>query len=136
MFSLPRKAAWEVAYPSPPTPPHRSGRRAHVVATEPLLTNGARQSVSIEAARNLATATALHGEKIRLAPLAAGDYFAEQALTGATVSQPAMTAATPVSVLRLSSADLDFLQKQSSDFTDRIGFRMAQQSVSGANEWG
>jgi hypothetical protein len=83
-----------------------------------------------------ATATGLHGEKIRLASLAAGDYFAELALTGATVSAPAMTAATPVSVLRLSSADLDFLQKQSSDFTDRVGFRLAQQSASGANEWG
>ena len=83
-----------------------------------------------------ARAPGLHGENLRIASLTAGDYFAEQALVGQAVTAAALTAATPASVLRLSSADVDFLQKQGSDFGDRIGFRLAERSASRANEWG
>lgn len=78
----------------------------------------------------------LHGENLRIASLTSGDYFAEQALVGRAVAMPAMTAATPVSLLRLSSADVDFLQKQGSDFNDRVSFRLTERAASRANEWG
>lgn len=83
-----------------------------------------------------ARAPGMHGENLRIASLTTGDYFGEQALVGRSVTMPALAAATPVSVLRLSSADVDFLQKQGSDFNDRIAFRMAERAASRANEWG
>lgn len=83
-----------------------------------------------------ARTTGLHGENLRIASLTSGDYFGEQALVGQAVTMPAMTAATPVSVLRLSSNDVDFLQKQGSDFNDRISFRLTERAASRANEWG
>jgi len=83
-----------------------------------------------------ARAPGLHGENLRVASLAGGDYFGEQALVGQSVTTPALVAATPASVLRLSSADVDYLQKQGSDFSDRISFRLAERAASRANEFG
>lgn len=92
---------------------------------------------SIVAAGHLeARAPGLHGENLRIASLTSGDYFGEQALVGQAVTAPAMMAATPVSLLRLSSADVDFLQKQGSDFNDRVAFRLTERAASRANEWG
>jgi hypothetical protein len=83
-----------------------------------------------------ARATGMHGENLRLGSMTSGDYFGEQALVGQNVTTPALAAATPVSLLRLSSADVDYLQKQGSDFNDRIAFRLTERTASRANEWG
>ena len=82
-----------------------------------------------------ARAPGLHGENLRLASMSAGQYFGENALVGRAVEMPALVAATPVSLLRLSSADADFLQKQG-DFNDRVSFRLTEGAASRANEWG